>query len=158
MLPSRAARFEKNLKIFDESLDRIEAKIAQISERFSGTPIALTEPIFMYQSVPMGLKVLTPFAFEKAISQGIDPPADTVLIAQDQIRKKMVRVLIYNRQTADRFTVGLEESAKSSGVPVVAVTETMPPGKHYQSWMLDQIAALESALRAPGAGWGSGVR
>lgn len=149
--PSRAAEFERNLKVFDESLGGIEAKIAGISKRFSGTPIALTEPIFMYEAVPMGLKVLTPFDFQKAVAEGIDPPADTVETAREQIRKKMVRVLVYNRQTADRFTARLEELAKRSGIPVVAVTETMPPGKHYQSWMLDQISAVENAL-------GGGVR
>jgi zinc/manganese transport system substrate-binding protein len=100
----------------------------------------------------MGLKVLTPFDFQKAVAEGIDPPADTVGIAREQIRKKMVRVLVYNRQTADRFTARLEELAKNSGVPVVAVTETMPPGKHYQSWMLDQISDVENALMGAGGG------
>ena len=158
LCPSRAPVFDKNLKIFTGSLAGIRAKIGGIARRFSGTPIALTEPIFLYQAVPMGLKVLTPFALQKAVAQGIDPPANTVLIAQDQIRKKMVRLLVYNRQTGDRFTARLKSLAKSSGVPVVGVMETMPPGKHYQSWMLDQIAAVESALRGSNHGAGSGVR
>ena len=152
LLPSRAGEFDHNLKVFTGSLDRIGGKMGEISKRFSGTPVALTEPIFMYQAVPMGLKVLTPFELQKAVAEGIDPPADTMLIAEEQIREKKVRVLIYNRQTADRFTVRLEDLAKTSGVPVVAVTETMPPGKHYQSWMLDQIEALESGLSGRGGG------
>ncbi|MDR3569432.1 MAG: zinc ABC transporter substrate-binding protein [Syntrophobacteraceae bacterium] len=152
--PSQAERFEKNLTIFDESLDEIGAKIREISNRFSGLPIALTEPIFTYQADPMGLRVLTPFALQKAVAEGIDPPANAMLIAQEQIRNKRVRVLVYNRQTADRFTARLEELAKGSGVPVVAITETMPAGKHYQSWMVDQMDALESGLGGPGAGGG----
>ncbi|MGC8494290.1 MAG: metal ABC transporter solute-binding protein, Zn/Mn family [Syntrophobacteraceae bacterium] len=150
--PQQAARFDKNLQVFDKSLEGIEAKMREVSKRFSGAPIALTEPIFLYQSVPMGLKVLTPFAFQKAVAQGIDPPADAVLSAREQVKKKLVRALVYNQQTADRFTEDLKELAKRSGVPVVGVTETMPPGKHYQSWMLDQIEALESALGSGAAG------
>ncbi len=150
--PQQAAWFEKNLQAFDKSLEEIEAKMRAVSKRFPGAPIALTEPIFQYQSVPMGLKVLTPFAFQKAVAQGIDPPADAVLVARDQVKKKLVRALVYNQQTADRFTEDLKELAKRSGVVVVGVTETMPPGKHYQSWMLEQIEALESALDAGAAG------
>jgi zinc/manganese transport system substrate-binding protein len=37
--------------------------------------------------------------------------------------------------------------AQKSGVPVVAVYETMPtPGYDYQSWMLAEINALSKAL------------
>ncbi len=146
LCPSRAARFESNLRTFTASLDGIAAKIDRISKRFSGTPIALTEPIFMYQALPMGLKVLTPFEFQKAVAQGIDPPADTMLIAGEQVKDKKVRLLVINRQTADRFTARLEELAKASSVPVVEVSETMPPGKTYQSWMLGQMAAISGAL------------
>jgi zinc/manganese transport system substrate-binding protein len=150
--PARAAEFDRNLKVFDGSLDAIGSKIAEISKRYSGVPIALTEPIFKYQSDPMGLKVLTPFAFQKAVAEGIDPPASSMMAAREQIGKKMVRVLIYNLQTADRFTERLKELAKASGVPVVGITETMPPGNHYQSWMVDQIDALVSGLRGPAGG------
>jgi zinc/manganese transport system substrate-binding protein len=156
--PAQAAEFDRNLKTFTSSLDRIGAKIGRISKRFSGTPIALTEPIFLYQTNPMGLTVLTPFEFQKAVAEGIDPPADTMLTAQEQVRKKLVRVLVINRQTADRFTQKLEKLAKASGVPVVAVTETMPPGKNYQAWMLDQLTALESALGGSKTGAGSDAR
>ena len=63
----------------------------------------------------MGLKVLTPFDFQKAVAEGIDPPADTVETAREQIRKKMVRVLVYNRQTADRFTARSRSWQKAPG-------------------------------------------
>lgn len=158
LCPSHAARFDKNLKTFNQSMEAIGARIGELAKRFGGTPIALTEPIFMYQAIPMGLKVSTPLEFQKAVAQGIEPPSSTMLIAQDQIREKKVRVLVYNRQTADRFTARLEELARTSGIAVVGVTETMPPGKTYQSWMMGQIEAIGSALGSSKAVAGRGAR
>jgi zinc/manganese transport system substrate-binding protein len=158
LCPSQAARFDKNLKTFNEGMDAIGARIGELAKRFRGTPIALTEPIFMYQANAMGLKVSTPLEFQKAVAQGIEPPSYAVLIAQAQIREKKVRILVYNSQTADRFTARLKELARASGIAVVAVTETMPPGKTYQSWMMGQIEAIGSALRSQKALAGEGAR
>ena len=40
----------------------------------------------------------------------------------------------------------LIEMAKANGIPVVGVSETEPPGKTYQAWMLGQLEALDRAL------------
>jgi zinc/manganese transport system substrate-binding protein len=36
--------------------------------------------------------------------------------------------------------------AKASNIPVVAVTETEPPGKEYQAWMMSELDAVDHAL------------
>jgi zinc/manganese transport system substrate-binding protein len=36
--------------------------------------------------------------------------------------------------------------ATSSGVPVVGVSETMPAGGNYVTWMIDQLDRLQAAL------------
>jgi len=91
---------------------------------------------------------LTPFSFEKAIAEGNDPSADDVAATNDQITKKKVKVLIYNVQTVTPITTNLENEAKSENIPVIPVSETMPTGKHYQSWMMDQLTNLENVLQA----------
>jgi len=152
--PIHAQQFDHNLAAFRESLLPITAKMNEISSRYAGTPIALTETIFQYQSVPMALKVLTPFSFQKAIAEGNDPPASSILSAVNQIRNRDVRLLIYNEQTVDKITTGIQQDAKAAGIPIVPVTETMPRNRHYQSWMLLQLDAVEAALsgRATGSG------
>ena len=86
LLPQNAALFAKNDRAFQESLGPIRQKMAQIAGRYSGTPVGLTETIYLYQALPMGLKVLTPFEFQKAIAEGNDPPADTVVETENQIK------------------------------------------------------------------------
>jgi zinc/manganese transport system substrate-binding protein len=36
--------------------------------------------------------------------------------------------------------------ATQSKVPVVGVTETEPPGKNYQDWMMSELDAIAQAL------------
>jgi zinc/manganese transport system substrate-binding protein len=144
--PADAASFDQNLAMFNASIQTIQQKMNDIKVKYSGTPVALTETIGLYQTQAMGLVVLTPLEFEKAIAEGNDPPADTVQTTNDQINKKMVKVLIYNGQTVTPITTNLLDAAKKLNIPEVYVTETMPAGKTYQSWMTDQLNALQKAL------------
>lgn len=144
--PADGAAFDSALAAFQQSLTPLQQKLDELKGKYAGTPVGLTETIFLYQSEPMGLNVLTPFEFEKAIAEGNDPPASSVVTANDQITGRQVKVLIYNLQTVTPITTNLQAEAKQLNIPIVGVTETMPPGKTYQSWMLDQLNALEQAL------------
>ena len=151
LLPQSAALFAKNDRAFQESLGAIRQKMAQIAGRYSGTPVGLTETIYLYQALPMGLKVLTPFEFQKAIAEGNDPPADTVVETENQIKEGKIRILIYNEQTISPITTKVQADARAANVPIVGVTETMPPGETYQTWMLRQLDELRSALIKSGS-------
>jgi zinc/manganese transport system substrate-binding protein len=144
--PASKPAFEDNLTKFQQSLVPIQQKMADLKAKYAGTPVGLTETIFLYQTGPIGLNVMTPIEFEKAIAEGNDPPADTVATTNDQINKHEIKVLIYNIQTVTPLTTNLQDEAKKANIPIVAVTETMPAGKTYQQWMLDQLNALELAL------------
>jgi zinc/manganese transport system substrate-binding protein len=144
--PAGAATFDSNLQTFNQSLQRLQQKIGEIKAKYTGTPVGLTETIYLYQAGPEGLNVITPFEFEKAIAEGNDPPADTVATANNQINNHLIKVLIYNEQTVTPVTTNLQNAARAKNIPIVPVTETMPPGKTYQTWMLGQLNALETAL------------
>ncbi len=145
--PADAATFDSNLQTFKQSLQPIQQKIVAIKSKYAGTPVGLTETIYLYQAVPLGLNILTPFEFQKAMAEGNDPPADTVVTAENQITHHQIKVLIYNEQTVTPSTTKLENDARAQNIPIVPVTETMPPGKTYQTWMLDQLNTLEQALQ-----------
>ncbi len=144
--PAGRADFEAARAAFEQSLAPLDEKIAGLKARYAGTPVGLTETIFLYQSDPIGLNVVTPFDFQKAVADGNDPPASSVVTVNDQINRRAIRVLIYNAQTVTPLTTNLLEAAGKNGIPAVSVSETMPPGKTYQSWMLDQLNALQQAL------------
>lgn len=150
--PGHAADYEQNLQAFQKSLNLVRSFASDLRDKFDGVQIALTETIFRYQADTLGLDVLTPVTFEQAVAEGYDPPADAFLSAQAQIRSKRVKVFIYNSQTEDAITAGLRKDADDAGIPTVAVTETMPSGTDYQSWMQEQLHRLGDALaRSVGA-------
>ncbi len=146
LVSADTSTFDNNLAAFKQSLAPLQQKISAIHSKYAGTPVALTETIYLYQSTPEGLKVLTPFEFEKAIAEGNDPPANTVVTTNDQITRKQVKILIYNVQTITPITTNLQNEARSLNMPIVPVSETMPPKKTYQTWMMDQLNNLEQAL------------
>ena len=143
---SHASEYDSNLQTFKQSLQQIQQKIGEIKNEYQGTPVGLTETIYQYQTGPMALDVKTPEEFQKAMAEGNDPPASAVATAEDQITKRQIKVLIYNQQTASKFTDTLQSEAQAQHIPVVPVTETMPVNKTYQTWMLDQLNQLEQAL------------
>lgn len=144
--PPDTALFQNNLTAFNNSLAPITAKMAAIKSQYAGTPVGLTETIYLYQTQPMGLDVLTPFSFEKAIAEGNDPSAQDVNTTNQQVAGKKIKVLIYNSQTITPVTTNLQNAAQANGIPLVSVSETMPPGGTYQSWMMNELNVLAAAL------------
>jgi zinc/manganese transport system substrate-binding protein len=138
--------FTNNLNTFKQSLTPLMQKMGSLKATYSGTPVGLTETIYRYQTQTIGLNVLTPLEFEKAIAEGNDPPTDTITTANNQVNHKQIKVLIYNLQTITPITTNLQDAARQQHIPIVGVTETMPTHKHYQTWMLDQLNALGQAL------------
>ncbi len=144
--PADATMFQSNLAAFDASLAPITAKMNEIKADYAGTPVGLTETIYLYQTGPMALDVLTPFDFEKAIAEGNDPSAQSVNTTDQQVSGKQIKVLIYNSQTVTPITTNLQNAALANGIPVVPVSETMPPGDTYQTWMMSELTTLQRAL------------
>jgi zinc/manganese transport system substrate-binding protein len=139
--------YEGGLKSFEQALKDVQKKIETIKARYADTPVGLTETIFLYQSGPLGLNVLTPLEFQEAVAEGNDPPADTVAKVNNQVSQGQIKVLIYNEQVTTPLTTRLKTQATAKNIPLVPITETMPRGKTYQTWMLDQLNALEQALQ-----------
>ena len=145
--PAHADLFKRNQQQFEQAVSQVQRQIDQIKSKYAGTAVGLTETIFLYQTGPLGLKVLTPFEFQKAIAEGNDPPANSVIIANDQVSQHQIKVLIYNAQTRTPITTNLLNAASGQHIPIVPVTETMPAHQTYQQWMLDQLLALGQALQ-----------
>lgn len=144
--PKDRAMFQANLRAFDRSLERWTARIAALRRRFKGTPVAVTEPVFGYAAAALGLDVLTPYSFQLAVMEGNDPSPQDVQTEQNLFTHNRVKVFIYNQQAIVPITVNLLSLAKAHHIPVVGVYESMPPGKTYQGWMIDELDALNRAL------------
>ncbi len=143
--PGRKAGFESRRDAFLATLAPIAEKIATVRAKYAGTPVVATEPVFGYMAAALGLRMENE-SFQVAIMNGTEPAASGIAAMEDAIRNDKVKVLFYNSQVEDAFTRNLAALAKSSGVPLVAVTETQPAGKTFPEWMLDTLDATAKAL------------
>jgi zinc/manganese transport system substrate-binding protein len=145
--PANSAYFAAREQAYVASLAPINAQIAALKAKYAGAPVAFTEPVAGYLAQAIGLQVLTPEGFQRAIEDGTDPSPADVAAERDLLTEKKVRVLIYNSQVITPITQQMHDLAVSNGIPVVGVAETMPPEyKTYQAWQLAQLAQLGQAL------------
>ena len=71
---ANAAYYDQRSVTFkDEALREYTGLIGDIQAKYAGTPVGITEPVFGYMAQALGLKVLTPETFIKAIDEGEDP-------------------------------------------------------------------------------------
>ena len=143
--PANKAGYEQRLARFEESLRPIQRKIGELRQRFAGTSVTATEPIFGYMFDALGMQV-TNQTFQLAVMNGTEPSASDIASFENSLRMHRVKLLIYNSQATDPIADRMQEIAKEAGVPVVGATETEPAGKNYQSWMMNELDAVERAL------------
>lgn len=143
--PANAAGFRRRLAQFQKSMQPIQAKIAGLRKRLAGTPVTATEPIVGYLFDALGLLNRNP-SFQTAVMNNTEPGASTVASFETDLEARRVKLLVYNRQVSDPTTQRMVAIAKAAGVPVVAASETEPPGKTYQSWISGEIDAIAHAI------------
>jgi zinc/manganese transport system substrate-binding protein len=145
--PRDASAFAAGLAAFDASLSPIDTVIAEIRRRSPAAPVAYTERVPGYLLAAAGLRVLTPPGFASAIEDGTDPSPDDTVVMDGLFTGHKVKVLLYNAQVVSPVTQQVAALARRARIPVVGVTETMPPSaSSYQAWQLAQAEALLRAL------------
>ncbi|MGI8334345.1 metal ABC transporter solute-binding protein, Zn/Mn family [Actinomadura scrupuli] len=144
--PTDAATFTANANAFKTKLQPLQSKAAQIKTAHAGTAVAITEPVPGYLLQAAGLQDKTPEEFAEAIEEGNDVPPRALADTLALFTGKKVKALVYNAQTSGPQTEKVEKAAKDNGIAVVPVTETLPAGKDYLTWMDDNLTALNSAL------------
>jgi len=146
--PAHKDEYNARLKIFLASLAPLNEKIAAIRDRYSGTPVAATEPVFGYMAAALKLKMGNGL-FQAAVMNDTEPSASAFASFEDDLKMRRVRVLFYNKQAVNNLVQHLVEIARVANIPVVAITETCPSGLSYQDWMMNELSATEKALAGP---------
>jgi zinc/manganese transport system substrate-binding protein len=143
-----AADYRANAAGFGRDVDAIAASERSIANTYPNTSVVATEPVAFYLLKAAGLVNRTPPAFTAANENGTDPsPADMAYVL-DLVNRHQVAVLLVNPQTSTPAISGLQDAARSAGIPVTEVTETLPDGTDYLSWQRNTVSQLEAALRS----------
>jgi zinc/manganese transport system substrate-binding protein len=146
--PAHAADYETRLAAFLSSLKPIDDKIETVRKKFAGSAVTASEPVFGDMAAALGLTMRNE-KFQLAIMNDTEPAARDVAAFESDLKERRVRAMFYNRQASDKIVQQLVALARDNKVPVVGVTELVPPGVTFQQWMLGELNDTEKALAGP---------
>jgi len=145
---AHASDYKARLKIVLAALDQVTQRVAQLKAKHDGTPVTATEPVFGPMARALGL-IMRNERFQLAMMNDTEPSARDIAAFENDLKERKVRLLIYNSQVSEKLTQRLRDIAKRAKVPVIGVTETMPPNIKFQDWVLGELEALDKALSGP---------
>ena len=143
--PMHRTEFAERHAAFERSMQPLVERVAALRRGYAGSAVTATEPVFGYMADAVGLKMRNS-RFQLAVMNGTEPSAKDIAAFEADLRMRSVKLLIYNNQTNGALAERMRTIAASAGVPVVGVTETLPPRMSYQQWMTSQLDALARAL------------
>jgi zinc/manganese transport system substrate-binding protein len=146
--PKDAAYFaRRKSQLETKGLAQYKVLIATIKRRFGGTRVGASESVFAPLAQALGLKLVTPPSFLKAISEGAEPTAADKTTIDRQIAKKQIEVWVFNSQNSTPDVTRLTDAARRKGIPVTTITETLTPASAtFEQWQVRQLKALVLAL------------
>lgn len=142
--PKHAAEYKKNAKKYRASIKPVEDEVTKLSQKSNQKLVDVSEPVFDYTLEALGYKVANNH-FEIAVEQESDPSPKDIANMQKDIKEKRIAFFVSNIQEISPTVKKIMALADKHDVPVVKVTETLPAGKDYKTWMLDQLKQIENA-------------
>jgi zinc/manganese transport system substrate-binding protein len=151
LAPDAEDYFAERHAEFGDSLAPYHQIVGSLRATAGGKTYAATESVFDEMAAAVGLVNRTPQGYQAAASHESDPsPADLDAFLR-LLDERGVDVLIYNVQTEGSVPQQIRAAAERAGVPVVDVTESVPPGTtSFETWQIDQLSALAEALGVGG--------
>ena len=129
----------------------------EIRARYAGVPVGYSESVFEGLGEDLGLTLMTPRSFARAVAEGTDVTAADKQAVDAQARDREIAVWVFNSQNVTPDVQRVNELARTRRDPVATVTETLAPaGASFQSWQTDQLqkargrpARLDGPMTAP---------
>ncbi len=146
--PAHKSYFAAQRKHFEQvSLAAYNGLRAEIRKRFSGVPVGYSESIFQPLGRSLGLELLTPYSFAKAVAEGTEISAKDKETVDAQAQRRLIKVWIYNSQNATPDVQRINAICRSRHIPVATVTETLSPaGDNFEQWQVAELRRLIAAL------------
>ncbi len=146
--PKDAAYFDQQRTAFETTgLAEYNRLRSEIRSRYAGVPVGYSESIFQPLGQDLGLKLLTPYSFAKAIAEGTDVSAADKQTVDAQAEDGAIKVWIYNSQNATPDVQRVNQLARAAHIPITTITETLSPASaSFQQWQSAQLRSLMAAL------------
>ena len=146
--PGDAAYFAQQQAAFNTvALKQYNALIASIKSTYGGTPVGASESIFSMLAPALGLNLITPYSFLRAISEGTEVTAADKQTIDAQIQQHQIKIYVYNSQNVTPDVQAQLQEVKAAHIPYATITETLQPASStYQAWQTRQLLGIQAAL------------
>jgi zinc/manganese transport system substrate-binding protein len=119
----------------------------QIRNRFAGAPVGYSESIFQPLGADLHLKLLTPYSFAKAVSEGTEISSGDRQTVDRQAEDRLIGVWVYNSQNATPDIQRINAICRKRHIPIATVTETLAPAAlSFEQWQVAELRGLLAAL------------
>ncbi len=148
--PADGAYFQSQRTTFEGStLSQYHGLISEIRSRYAGTPVGASESIFSMMAPALGLNLITPYSFLRAISEGTDVSAADKSTIDNQIKTHQIKVYVYNSQNTTPDVQAQLDECRAAGIPTTTITETLVPASAtFEAWQTQQLQDLLNVLHS----------
>jgi zinc/manganese transport system substrate-binding protein len=148
--PKASGYFAQRRAAFETTdLARYDQLGEEIRASYAGVPVGYSESIFQGLGEDLGLKLLTPYGFAKAIAEGTEVTAQDKQTVDEQAEDRKIKVWVFNSQNVTPDVQRVNEIARARGIPIATVTETLSPASDsFEEWQVAQLEGLRHALKA----------
>ncbi len=148
LVPSAKSYFaQRELAFQTRGLARYDELRREIRARYAGVPVGYSESIFEGLGEDLGLKLLTPYSFAKAIAEGTEVTAQDKRTVDSQAEERKIAVWVFNSQNVTPDVQRVSELARAAQIPIATVTETLSPASDsFEQWQVVQLEGLAHAL------------
>jgi zinc/manganese transport system substrate-binding protein len=147
--PADAAYFAQQKRLFEtQDLARYDELRRQIRAKYVGVPVGYSESIFRPLGEDLGLRLMTPYSFARAIAEGSDVTAQDKQTVDAQASSRAIEVWIFNSQNVTPDVQRVNQIARERQIPIATVTETLTPASaSFEQWQVAELEGLAAALR-----------
>lgn len=136
-----AKEYQVNANKYIASFKHLDTTIKKAKQKVNHGKVDVSEPVFDYALKNLGYQVNNR-NFENAIDKEVDPTPNDLQSMQNDFKDHRVKMFIYNPQATNKIIDNLLVEAKQNHVPILKVTESMPKGENYLTWMQKQYDEL----------------
>ncbi|MFC6261514.1 metal ABC transporter solute-binding protein [Levilactobacillus fujinensis] len=146
--PKYKQTYHRNAAAYIKSLAPLQNQLKELKQNSNQRAVDVSEPVFDYALTALGYR-RNNTSFEMAIENGTDPSPKSITAMQRDIKKHRIAFFVNNSQASSKTVATMVKLAKKHHVPVLNVTETLPAGKTYRTWMIGQYHQLAKIQNSP---------
>lgn len=138
--------YAANSDVFTTKINALGEQLVDTFGVVQGMSAFTTEPLADLLLANLGFDNKTPAEFSEAIENETDVPAQVMQQSLELITQQKVDYFVINSQTTNAQVDQLIDAARNAGVRAVVLSELLPNGKDYFSWMSANLVTLNPGM------------